>query len=115
MCRCFVGDDRVGKGRRGARKEWGPISQTYEAALYPVYILLDVFIYRVTQTRGLKAEGALGCCKTEHYYPSSPLPRTLGGRPGNRVEEGAMAKTKNPGNYGVRAIDSNTTAFQPST
>jgi len=33
-----------------------------------------------------EAEVALRCCKTEHYYPSSPLPRTLRG-PGSRVEE----------------------------
>lgn len=71
------------------------ISQTYEAA-FPVYILLDVFIY--TDVNEGKEEAALRCCKTEHYYPSSPLPRTLR-RPGKRLEEDAIAKTKNPGNY----------------
>lgn len=84
------------------KEEWSEqyrplaISQTYEAA-YPVYILLDVFIY--TDVNEGKEEAALRCCKTEHYYPSSPLPRTLR-RPGNRLEEDAIAKTKNPGNYG---------------
>ena len=63
-----------------------------------MYILLDVFIYTDVNEGG-KEEAALRCCKTEHYYPSSPLPRTLR-RPGNRLEEDAIAKTKNPGNYG---------------
>ena len=59
-----------------------------------------MFSYTPTRTRGAeKEEAALRCCKTEHYYPSSPLPRTLR-RPGNRLEEDAIAKTKNPGNYG---------------
>lgn len=62
-----------------------------------MYILLDVFIY--TDVNEGKEEAALRCCKTEHYYPSSPLPRTLR-RQGNRLEEDAIAKTKNPGNYG---------------
>jgi len=58
------------------------------------------------------AEVALRCCKTEHYYPSSPLPRTLR-RPGSRVEEDAIAKTKNPGNYGQGPLTPTLPPFNP--
>lgn len=59
-----------------------------------------------------EAEVALRRCKTEHYYPSSPLPRTLR-RPGSRVEEDAMAKTKNPGNYGQGPLTPTLPPFNP--
>ncbi|KAG7190415.1 hypothetical protein KM043_006521 [Ampulex compressa] len=104
------------KGKAEAEREekgWrGEPSLKLTVAGYPVDILLDVFIYTGGHGAG-DEEAALRCCKTEHYYPSSPLPRTLR-RPGNRVEEeDAMAKTKNPGNYGQGPLTPTLPPFNP--
>lgn len=86
------------QGRRlinGWKVQLVVVFHTYEAA-NPMHILFDVFIHcDVNEEREMTA---LSCCKTQHYYPSSPLPRTLQ-RSGNRMEQDDAAKTKIPGNY----------------
>lgn len=100
-----------GEAEKRGKGECTPaIPQTYGGG-YPVDILLDVFIYTQHSGEG-EAEVALRCCKTEHYYPSSPLPRTLR-RPRSRVEEDAMAKTKNPSNYGQGPLTPTLPPFNP--
>ena len=56
------------------------------------------------------------CCKTEHYYPSTPLPGR-GMSAWKLVREGIGYSNKNqkPGQLRARAIDSDTNAFQPLT
>lgn len=75
------------------------------------WIFCWMFSYTSNNGKG-EVEVALRCCKTEHYYPSSPLPRTLR-RPGSWVEEDAMAKTKNPGNYGQGPLTPTLPPFSP--
>lgn len=75
------------------------------------WIFCWMFSYTPSSGEG-ETEVALRCCKTEHYYPSSPLPRTLR-RPGSRVEEDTIAKTKNPGNYGQGPLTPTLPLFNP--
>lgn len=109
----YVGEE--GRGRKRERESvrlymcTPPSLKLTEAGIR--WIFCWMFSYTSNSGKG-EAEVALRCCKTEHYYPSSPLPRTLR-RPGSRVEEDAMAKTKNPGNYGQGPLTPTLPPFSP--
>lgn len=101
-----------GGGRRGGACMYMCTSSSLKLTEADIrWIFCWMFSYTSNCGEG-EAKVALRCCKTEHYYPSSPLPRTLR-RPGSRVEEDAMAKTKNPGNYGQGPLTPTLPPFSP--
>lgn len=102
--------ERVGEGRKGGGGAVGSDPSNLRRRVSGGYFA-GCFHIHPAAAQG-EAEVALRRCKTEHYYPSSPLPRTLR-RPGSRVEEDATAKTKNPGNYGQGPLTPTLPPFNP--